>query len=90
MGKMGSQNWETEVDAITHRTAMEIRAAFEKMQRDLPEGAAPQMAVELVVRKLGGMTETQPIDWFMQLIMEDPDIRETYWAAVAAQPLPPR
>ena len=69
---------------------MQIRAALEKMIDALPEDAAPQMALELVIWELGSMTETPPIDWFMQLIMEDPDIREAYWAAVAAQPLPPR
>jgi hypothetical protein len=90
MSKLGSRKWYKEVDAITQQAAMEIRAAFEKMVRGLPEDAAPQMALELVIGKLGSMTETPPIDWFMQLIMEDPDIKETYWAAVAAQPLPPR
>lgn len=82
MSKMGSSPWHKAVDRETRRTAKEISAALDKMVGRLPKGAAPQMSIELVVRELAGK---QP--WFMQLIMEDTDIREAYWAATAEQPL---
>jgi hypothetical protein len=60
---------------------MKIAAAMDRMVQDLPKGAAPQMAIELVVRELAAK---QP--WFMALIMEDEDIREAYAEAVALRP----
>lgn len=52
------------------------------MVEELPAGAAPQMAIERVITTLA---VRQP--WFMRLIMEDPDIREAYAAAVASIPI---
>jgi hypothetical protein len=51
------------------------------MVDDLRENEAPQGALECVVVRL---VELQP--FFMRLIMEDADLRETYWAAVARLP----
>jgi hypothetical protein len=56
--------------------------AFNKFMADLPHAAAPQEALEEVVRILA---IRQP--WIMRLIMEDPAIREAYDAAVASSPL---
>jgi len=71
-----------QVDRATDRAAAQISLALDKMVGSLPEGAAPQMAFEVVVRKL---VMLQP--WFMALIMEDTDIRETYAAEVARMPV---
>ena len=78
---MGSAKWNRELDYVVKRTAARVSAALDKMVGDLPEGAAPQMAMELVVRELA---KRQP--WLMSLIMENADIREAYAAAVAEQP----
>ena len=66
---------------IEHATAT-ISLALDKMVADLPKTAAPQAALERVVRELA---VRQP--WFMRLMMEDADIREAYAAAVAEMPL---
>jgi hypothetical protein len=55
----------------------------ERTAASIPENAAPQAAIERVIRGLAALR--QP--WFMQLIMEDPDIREAYYEAVASTPL---
>jgi hypothetical protein len=54
------------------------------MVADLPEEAASQMALELVIVTLADL---QPE--FMRLIMEDENIRESYYAAVARRPVTP-
>jgi hypothetical protein len=54
------------------------------MRTSLPEGAAPQMAIELVIARLANR---QP--WFMRLIMEDEFRREAYEASVARRPATP-
>jgi hypothetical protein len=69
------------IDRAVERTTAKVSRALDDMVLALPEAAAPQMAIELVVRELAQM---QP--WFMRLIMEDPDIRETYAAATAERP----
>ena len=70
------------VDRITRKTARKISDALEEMVASLPVSAASQMALELVVCELAWKQE-----WFMQLIMEDEDIREAYWAETALLPL---
>jgi hypothetical protein len=75
------------IDRVINRTAKAISTALDKMVCDLPENAAGQMAIEVVVRKL---VPLQP--WFMALLMEDQQIRGTYDDAVsilpAAKPAP--
>jgi hypothetical protein len=73
--------WDRQVDRVVERTAASISAAMDKMCRELPYPAAPQMTLELVVDRL---TQMQP--WFLDLIMEDHNFRETYEAAVARRP----
>ena len=68
-----------EYDRTVLRAATAISKALTHMIADLPAGAAPQMAIESLVEQLAGLEA-----W--QLIMEDPDIREAYDAAVAALP----
>jgi hypothetical protein len=72
---------ERQLDRVVKQTATSISAAMDKMCRDLPDGAAPQMALELVVDRL---TQLEP--WFLELIMENHNFRETYEAAVARRP----
>ena len=67
---------------VVEYAAATISLALDKMIADLPDTAAPQAAVELVVRELA---IRQP--WFMRLIMEDAEIREAYDDAVASMPL---
>ena len=67
---------------VVEYAAATISLALDKMIADLPDTAAPQAAVELVVRELA---IRRP--WFMRLIMEDAEIREAYDAAVASTPL---
>jgi hypothetical protein len=67
---------------VTEHAAAAISLALDKMVADLPPTAAPQAALELIVRELA---IRQP--WFMRLIMEDHDIREAYDDAVASTPL---
>jgi hypothetical protein len=59
--------------------------ALDKLVADLPETAATQAALELVVRALA---VRQP--WFMRLIMEDAELREAYDDVVASRPLTAR
>jgi hypothetical protein len=66
------------VDRVIELTAARISAALVAMERDLPDDAAPQMAIELVVRRLAHLNP-----WFMRQIMEHADIREAYAEAVA-------
>ena len=69
------------VDAVVRRTAGAISVVLDRMVADLPEGATPQIAIELVVRDLARRQF-----WLMRLIMEDPNIREAYAEAVASLP----
>jgi hypothetical protein len=69
------------VDRAVQRAAGAISRAIDKMIVDLPEGAAPQMALERLVGELVLLQQ-----WPMDLIMEDPDFREAYNAAVAELP----
>ena len=82
MTEIGSAKRHKEIDRVVKRTAKKISAELDKMIDDLPEDAATQQAFELVVSELAGM---QP--WLMSLIMEDPDYREAYAAAVARRPV---
>jgi hypothetical protein len=79
--EMGSTRWSKEVDRVARRTAIRLSAAMDRMHSDLPDGAAPQMALERVI---GELTQLQP--WFMELIMEDHFFREAYESAVASRP----
>jgi hypothetical protein len=69
------------IDRIAIRTAAKISTHLDGMISALPEDAAPQLAIELVVRELA---KRQPL--LMSLIMEDSVIREAYAAAVAEIP----
>jgi hypothetical protein len=64
------------------RTAATISVALDKMVSDLPEMAAPQMALEGLVAELASL---QP--WLLRFMMEDAVVREAYNSAVAATPL---
>lgn len=66
---------------ITH-TAVAISEALDQMVADLPEMAAPQMALEGLVSELARL---QP--WLLRFMMEDPVVREAYDSAVAMTPL---
>jgi histone H3/H4 len=66
------------VDRIVERTAAQISVALDRMVHALPDECFPQAAIKRVIREL---VPLQP--WYMQLIMEDPDIKETYYKAVA-------
>jgi hypothetical protein len=81
MSKPGSDQWHKEIDRVVRRTASSLSRALDKMSADLPEGAAPQMAIEFLVREL---VPLQP--WFMHLIIEDADVREAYAETVALLP----
>jgi hypothetical protein len=78
---MGDEKWSEQINRVVMRTAARISADLDKMRRDLPEGAAPQMALEEVIIEL---TQLQP--WFLELIMEDPIFREAHAVAVARRP----
>jgi DICT domain-containing protein len=80
----GSAAWRDAVDRVVERTARDISRAFERMEATLPEGAAAQIAVELVIARLAHLKP-----WFTQLIMEDDEIRESYEASVAERPAKP-
>jgi hypothetical protein len=71
-------------DRIINRTTVRISIELNRMVADLPEEAASQMALELVIVTLADL---QPE--FMRLIMEDENIRESYYAAVARRPVTP-
>jgi hypothetical protein len=77
----GQDQNKRQLDRVVKRTAAGISDAIDKMVRDLPDDAAPQMALELVVDRL---TQMQP--WFLELIMEDHNFREAQAAAVARRP----
>ena len=87
---MSDPDWNEKVDRVVQEIAKAISEAMDKMVTDLPEGAAPQMALEQVVAELAAHQS-----WFMRLIMEDADIREAYATAVGrlsltltARPMP--
>jgi hypothetical protein len=71
-------------DRIINRTANRISAELDRMIGDLPEDAAFQMALEQVIVVLADL---QPD--LMRRIIEDEDIRESYYAAVARRPATP-
>jgi hypothetical protein len=68
-----------EYDGAVLRAATAISEALTKMIADLPQGSAPEMALESIVEQLA------PLEAW-QLIMEDPDVVEAYLAAAAAIP----
>ena len=72
------------IERVVEQAAKRISAALNRMVADLPPDAASQMALELVIRRLGTL---QP--QFMRLVMEDHDIREAYASAVAERPARP-
>jgi hypothetical protein len=78
---MSDEKWSKQIDRVVTRTAARVSADLDRMVRDLPEGAAPQMALELMI---GELTQLQP--WFLDLIMEDHNLREAHAAAVARRP----
>ena len=82
---MSDPAWNEKIDRVVQATAKTISIAMDKMVTDLPPGAAPQMALELVVEELASRQS-----WFMRLIMEDGDIREAYAAAVGRLPVTAR
>jgi hypothetical protein len=69
-------------DKVIKRTAIVISQAIDKMVSDLPEMAAPQMALEGLVSELATL---QP--WLLRFMMEDAVVREAYDSAVAMTPL---
>jgi uncharacterized membrane protein YccC len=73
------------VDQIVQRAAAEISNAVDKMIADLPPYAAPQMAIERLVRELTHLQSAT-----MQQIMDDHYTREAYEAAIAETPATPR
>jgi hypothetical protein len=77
----GSDRWSKEIDRVVARTANRISAELGRMVADLPDGAAPQLAVEFLASEL-----VERERWIMSLIMEDANIREAYAAAVARLP----
>ena len=76
-----TKNWDEKVDQVVARTAHTISKAIDRMIADLPEGAAPQMATELLVRDLVPLQT-----WVMCLMMEDQYIRESYASEVSRLP----
>ena len=66
---------------VVEQTAKRMSAALNRMVADLPPDVAPQMALELVIRRLETLRPQ-----FMRLVMEDHDIREAYASAVAEKP----
>lgn len=71
-------------DRIINRTAVRISTELNRMFADLPEEFAPQLAIEEVIVALADLHP-----WLMRLIMEDENIRESYYAAVARRPVTP-
>jgi hypothetical protein len=75
------------IDRVVTRAADAISRALDQMvaalpaDPGLPADAIPQMALELLVRRL---VPRQPSR--MQLLFEDHDLREAYYDAVAAMP----
>ncbi len=72
------------VDEIVQRASAEISNAFDKMIADLPPYAAPQMAIERLVRELTHLQSAS-----MQQIMDDHYTREAYEASIAEIPATP-
>jgi hypothetical protein len=72
-------------DRIINRTAVRISNELNRMVADLPEEFATQQAIEEIIVALADLHP-----WLVRLIMEDGDIRESYWAAVARRPVTPR
>ncbi|MER8438331.1 hypothetical protein NKH36_00010 [Mesorhizobium sp. M1312] len=72
---------EKKINRIIARTARRISSELDRMRADLPEEAAPQMALELVLRRL---VPLQPA--FMTLIMEHEDFREAFESALSMIP----
>ena len=75
---LGPKQWRQAIDHAVKRTAAEMSVAMEHMTSQLPKDVPPRIAIGLVVREL---TATQP--GLLQLIMEDPEIKECYWVASA-------
>jgi hypothetical protein len=69
-------------DARALRAAVKISNELDSMIRDLPETVAPQYVLETII--LPELMRRQR--WLMQLIMEDYDTREAYYAALARIP----
>jgi hypothetical protein len=70
---------------VIDRTADAISKDLCKMLDELSQCAAPQMAIELVVRRLAG-AERYGVGWLLQLIMEDQNVREAYYSEIAKLP----
>jgi hypothetical protein len=58
---MTELKWRKKMDRVVTLTAARLRADLDRMVRDLPEEAAPQTALELVIQEL---TQLQP--WFLK------------------------
>jgi hypothetical protein len=78
---IGDAEWSKQLNLVVRRTAARLSATLDQMTRDLPEDAAPQMALEQVLAEL---TLLQP--WFLELIVEDHFFGEAYEEAVAKKP----
>jgi hypothetical protein len=72
------------VDRAVARAGAAISKAIDKMVADLPEGAAPQMAILCLV---GELTRLRPV--LMQQVIGDHEAREAYEAAIAEIPATP-
>jgi hypothetical protein len=72
-------------DARALRAAVKISDELSRMVRDLPETVAMQYVLNTTI--LPELIQRQPI--IMQLIMEDYDTREAYYAALARIPATP-
>jgi hypothetical protein len=72
------------VDRAVARAGAAISKAIDKMVVELPEEAAPQMAI---LRLVGELTRRRPL--FMQQVMSDHEAREAYEAAIAEMPATP-
>lgn len=85
--KAGTYQWHKKIDRVVDRAAKRIASDFDKLKRALPEGAAPQMAFELLMEKLVMLDP-----WLMQLLMENEDFRETYkkLTGSGARNIPPK
>ena len=78
---IGDEKWSKQIDRVVMRTAARISADLDRMVRDLPEGAAPEMALGRMIDEL---TQMQPR--FLELIMEDRPFSEAHEAAVSRRP----
>ena len=75
---LGTKQWRKAIDDAVRRTATEISAAVDHMTYQLPKDVPMHIAIGLVVQELASM---QPA--FMQLVMEDREVKESYWVATA-------